>query len=60
MKFCHFDKISIPTCIFDDSEILEIGQDFNANCNQMPLHEIPLGPNSYSCPQGVYNTSLCV
>ena len=58
MKFCHFDKISIPTCIFDDSEILEIGQDFNTDCNQMPLHEIPLGSKLLFLPQGVYTVKI--
>ena len=27
MRFCQIDKISTRTCIFDDAEILKIGQD---------------------------------
>ena len=40
MKFCQLDNISTLHCIFDDAEILKIGQDFNSNCKQTRLNEI--------------------
>ena len=34
MKFCQIDKISTRTCIFEDAELVQIGQGFNSSRKQ--------------------------